>query len=115
MEIAVDHLRRGNGSPVRDGSIPVAEALVGCEEKRPIAPIVDFRNPDGAADGGAEIVLLIHLPGRLEEPARVECIVARIFVRDAMKVVGPRRNKGVGPGIKKKGGSRPRPPRRTRL
>ena len=90
-KIALIHLRQRDGELVGSGACTVSEPLVRQEEERFVSAIVDLRNPDGTADGSAEIVLLQDrlalVVGIVEEPCGVEIIVAKEFIKIAVKLI----------------------------
>ena len=58
-EIAVVHFRRRDREVTSVGAGAIAESFIGEEEKRLVLAVIDLGNPDRAAGGEAEIVLLV--------------------------------------------------------
>ena len=92
VEIAGVHFRSGDGEGGAVGAGAVAEPLVGEEEECVVPAFFDLGNPDRAADGDAEIVLLIDgigdAGGVAEEVIGVEIVVAEEFVGRAVELSG---------------------------
>src|SRR5262249_37377315 len=82
------------------GSYAIAESLVGKEEERPVAAVVDLWNVYPPANSGAKIVLFLYSIFSREKAPRVEVLVAQELVGVAVKLVrarfGDKANRAAG-------------------
>ena len=93
-EVAVVHFRGRNGTRRAVRAVAIAERFVAEEEECLVAAVVEFGDPDRAADRCAEIVLLVdrarNAASVVEEVVCVERFVANEVVCGAVELVGAR-------------------------
>jgi len=91
-QIAVIHFGGGDGAGGSGGAGAVAEGFVGDEEERLVFVVVELRDEDGSADGGAVVVLLADgdadAAGVVEGVVGIEFLVAEELVGGAVEAVG---------------------------
>src|SRR4029077_9905042 len=83
-------LRCGNSEQVGDVRVGSGMGLVAEEEKGLVLAVVDFGNPDGSADGAAEVVPANLGAGMGVRAGGVEIFVHPVIVERSMELVGAR-------------------------
>ena len=67
----------------------VLTLLVVQEKEGPVVSVVDFRDPDGAVQGSAEVVFMVERHGIDERLVRVESVIRQIFPNAAVSLLVP--------------------------
>src|SRR5437867_4562052 len=85
-EVPIPHLQRGNSIEKAGLDLGVIVGFRAEEEESPVTAVIQLRQPYRAADGSAEVVLLIRRPDQMpfavvgEWLSGIKCFVGQVLV-----------------------------------